>query len=312
MRACKLSLLLAGALLAATGCDMSVDIEMPIPAHEPRLVVNSLFETGAPLEVELSRSLGVGDSRSHKIRMGTVRLYENGQLVEELDQTPESIREMELSAIFRSRHIIRPASTYRLEASAFGLRDVHAEEQTLALPTVRVVGIEHGESRHGHRIDRITFEIVDPGERVYYRLTFPTSSGTVEDGRPNFFPSPFRSDDPVLRNSWFSDIFEFDNDRFHSEVLFTNATFDGRPFTTTVEVMRPSYGPHQAPSETFLRLDRVSETYYRYIRARREVNQAEGNPFAEPVFMPTNVRGGFGIFAGRSGERIPLDFGLAQ
>jgi hypothetical protein len=70
--------------------------------------------------------------------------------------------------------------------------------------------------------------------------------------------------------------------------------------------MRPSYGPHQAPSETFLRLDRVSETYYRYIRARREVNQAEGNPFAEPVFMPTNVRGGFGIFAGRSGERIRL------
>ncbi|WP_128546447.1 DUF4249 domain-containing protein [Larkinella soli] len=42
----------------------------------------------------------------------------------------------------------------------------------------------------------------------------------------------------------------------------------------------------------------VEEAYYQYHRALALQKQADNNPFAEPVLLPTNIEGGLGCFAG--------------
>lgn len=42
----------------------------------------------------------------------------------------------------------------------------------------------------------------------------------------------------------------------------------------------------------------VEESYYRYHKAIELANATNGNPFAEPVSVPSNIKGGLGCFAG--------------
>ena len=41
----------------------------------------------------------------------------------------------------------------------------------------------------------------------------------------------------------------------------------------------------------------TDENYYKYHRARQQQRQSQGNPFAEPILMPSNIQGGLGCFA---------------
>jgi hypothetical protein len=88
-------------------------------------------------------------------------------------------------------------------------------------------------------------------------------------------------------------------------VTFSDVAFDGQTYTFTVDV-RVHTDSRGEVSEPYVRLEAVSERYYRYIRARQAISDNQGNPFAEPITLPSNVTGGLGIFAGRSGRDTPL------
>ena len=40
----------------------------------------------------------------------------------------------------------------------------------------------------------------------------------------------------------------------------------------------------------------LSEEYYRYLRSVRLADNANGNPFAQPASIKSNISGGIGIF----------------
>lgn len=48
----------------------------------------------------------------------------------------------------------------------------------------------------------------------------------------------------------------------------------------------------------------VEQTYYRYQNAIQRQSQTGGNPFAEPVLIPSNIQGGLGCFAGYNQSSI--------
>ncbi|RAK02503.1 uncharacterized protein DUF4249 [Larkinella arboricola] len=58
-------------------------------------------------------------------------------------------------------------------------------------------------------------------------------------------------------------------------------------------------GSHFYTKPLTLRLSvlQTDENYYRYHRARQQQRQSQGNPFAEPILMPSNIQGGLGCFA---------------
>ena len=54
-------------------------------------------------------------------------------------------------------------------------------------------------------------------------------------------------------------------------------------------------------------LSTVSEGQYRYTRSVDLQYENDGNPFAEPVQVYTNVENGFGIMAGSSASQVVVD-----
>lgn len=49
--------------------------------------------------------------------------------------------------------------------------------------------------------------------------------------------------------------------------------------------------------ESILSVSNISESYYRYMKSIENGDGENGNPFAEPTTMYTNIEGGYGVFA---------------
>jgi hypothetical protein len=296
-----LALVLAASLTAA--CELDLDI--PLPPHDSRLVVNALFATDTTLTVHLGRSLGVGHRGNPRIvENGRVALYMDGQFVEML--RPTVFYEQQDGPIhFLSEHVMQPGRTYRIHAEADGLQPVTAEERTPPLPSYEIVSITRGPTDpSGLREDRVVLRIQDPPGRSYYYLWFPSYyEHPMSDGPPQIIPQAFRSDDPVLQDGQLFDLFDIGGQRYMYAAMFSDAAFDGQAYTLTVDVRTSDRHGSDTP---YLRLDAVSEQYYRYVRARQAISDNYGNPFAEPIALPSNVDGGLGIFAGRSGRDVLL------
>jgi Domain of unknown function (DUF4249) len=49
-----------------------------------------------------------------------------------------------------------------------------------------------------------------------------------------------------------------------------------------------------------MELRAITPEYYRYYKSQELYADAQGNPFAEPITVYTNIREGYGIFAAYS------------
>lgn len=154
------------------------------------------------------------------------------------------------------------------------------------------------------RVVCVTIRLSDPPGPSSYALSFPHRI-LQPTGEVVVWPLGFRVDDPALYRGDLDEVL-YGNEGFLSNRTFDDGAFDGRPLTFDVEAERAPEGEGAYPAETFVRLDALSPRYAEYARARRLAEEAEGNPLAEPVSLPTNVEGGLGIFAGRAGRQVRL------
>ena len=51
----------------------------------------------------------------------------------------------------------------------------------------------------------------------------------------------------------------------------------------------------------------ADENYYRYHDAVQRQNRVDGNPFAEPVPIPTNIQGGLGCFGAYTTSTMSME-----
>lgn len=303
----SLALLMAASGWLA-GCDFAVEVDIPIPPHEPQLVVNALFETDTTLTVHLSQSLETGKTGSTSVQDGHVYLYMDGELVEQLRPAPPFGGFPDSPMFYVSDHVMQPGRLYRVEAEARGLGPVSAEERTLPLPSFELVSVTPGVGTDPwYRESRVLLRMFDAPGRDFYHLTFPiyVVYDNSSSGEGQFLPSPFRSDDPILQEGQFFDLFNTGGRRYAPAVIFSDAAFDGESYILTIDVLLPT-DVHPSTAAAYIRLDAATEDYYQYVRAQQVLDDNEGNPFAEPVTLPSNVAGGLGIFAGRSGRNVPL------
>ena len=59
----------------------------------------------------------------------------------------------------------------------------------------------------------------------------------------------------------------------------------------------PSILTNQMTTFWEISVSHLSENYYKFIKTRQLYNENDGNPFAEPVQIHSNVKNGVGIFA---------------
>ena len=319
----KISPFLAALLLfSLASCETVIDL--PAPEHTPSLAVRHwlgtvsdtdsatrVFFAGRQLYVSASQRL-FDTSPLTGLNTATARLYDDGAggaLVEEYEPAPPySPGQVSAAGYYQPTRGFRPqpGGTYRLRVEAPGYAAV---ESRLTLPPAPPVlsnatfTPQPGGSDPYTRQGRLTVSIQDDGATDDYYVAFarvleaagqPLTNGYVYEETDN---SNGGVSDLQTRLSL--------SNAFGNGTLYPYADTDvnGRTFTFSADVRVTGYDPFGGGglppgAQLEVIISRTTRDTYRFWLSEQRYYDANGNPFAEPAPLYSNIQGGFGLFGG--------------
>ncbi|PAP75239.1 DUF4249 domain-containing protein [Rubrivirga marina] len=311
------------ALFAVAGCDFTPALDIETPPYEAGLVVRSVLvadsvalvrvgESWDPYEGRDLRNYQYGSSQQAS-GDAVVTLFRDGQFVERLALRPDSCEAYGLPpdpetgfaptfpcGPYAGTVPIEAGATYTIRAEAEGLPPAEGTVTVPRRPTLAVV--EEPTAPNADRRLRVT--IGDPGGPgdLYglslLRSTVSTRSTTCVNGvctdstyvirRDSRALTSFDTSDPVVLAA----AREVANSGI-SIATFPDETFDGRSKSF---VITPSsnYAQEDTDGALVVQLAALSGDVYDIYQI---VSFSGGgdNPFAEPINLPSNVEGGYGL-----------------
>jgi hypothetical protein len=277
-----------GLVLLGTACEDRFEqvVKVDIPEHEPRLALNAIFfSDDEALSVLVSNSVGILDTNSFQdFKTADVRLLKDGQLLGDFFYEQGNgyyINTLDVP-------IGNEEAVYQLEAAveSDGFPTASAVQTMPRLPELGAVTVEKEGTidDSGERVDEVVIEIVDaPGEEAYYAIQAYVA---VDNSEP--FQVSLYSNNPISLQA----------NRSNLGLILSDASFDGSTYTLNAY----SYGiyPYEIGegldvSLTIVLANLTRDTYL-YVRSLSQYYDAQGNPFAEPVTVYSNIEDGYGIF----------------
>lgn len=266
-------------ILSILACEQAIEIELP--PHNSRLVVNSFIAPGEPLSLKLSASSFLLVNNTNGIEDALVLLYENDQFVDTLIpheggyySSGEFIPTANKSYEIRIDHPDYPsvsAQDYLPEAVPILLtswtRDVYVDEE-------------------GYHMNRIAITFQDPAEvDNYYELIIHNI------GTGSFLSGSISNDTLITR--------EDDEDFYSSTTLFRDEGIEGELYELEVFC-----GYSSSNSLAYLiEFRTISKPFYDY---KKSLMRHLFNQYMDfwdqgiPVDLKTNIENGYGVFAGFS------------
>lgn len=286
--------------LALTSCEMVVDVDLP--PHQSKLVVNCLLTPDSLVKVEVYKSLSPLDRKDAvEVKDATVVLLEDGVVIETLPL------EVNISGSFYRSKSFRPQplKTYTLQVKAPGFPDA---EGTCVIPgkvPIQQASIRDsaGLDEDGQYYSRLQVKFQDPGNvRNYYNLSGQELySYPANPWDPNSQPEYYYY--PIY---FFSDLKDV-SDAGDNGVLLKDDLFNGRQYDLALNFYPPYGGGGSTQNDTLLlAFKTVSPEYYEYYRKLQpHLNNQGGDIFSgEPVVMPSNIKNGYGLFAGYTQDTL--------
>ncbi|MCC3158120.1 DUF4249 domain-containing protein [Hymenobacter sp. 15J16-1T3B] len=314
--------LLPLALLPAllTACDTAIDV--PEPAHTPRVAMVLTLDNLAPAD-SLMRASYLG--RQPFVSLSQ-RLYLLHPPEGRADATME-VRDAGGAVVERYRQVVmpppfpgapdynqgvyrptlryqfRPGQTYTVRTAVPGTEP--AESQlTLPVPVpVEVTKTPLSSSGSGQSRARLTVAFDDPaGSNDYYLVTAQVvdASGqrvgyinlSDEEGSGLTVPA-YRLSDPQSAYELYP---------------FSDANVNGQRISFSANVSYGSGSIGGRPAQLQVTLTRLTRDLYLFYNSYVQYSNNDGNPFAEPTPLYSNVTPGFGIFGGAADSwvRLPL------
>lgn len=284
-------------IIVLMSCELIVDVDVPYEGD--RIVLNGVQRTDYPWAVDVSRSTYVLDN---SYRYGFPPLPEAEVTVFGDDGSVLNLVGDTLG-YFKHDSYPLPGHRYKIVARANGLPEVHSE---MVMPNpVKIKSVEWDSSRvsndpNSYRADvtvNVTFD--DPAEEKNYYAAFVEVSFTITYQRPTD-PAP-RTDSLTQRyEAQISDPAIATADE--QKRRFSDGTFNGKTYTAPIRAQF-----YASPGYKFYRIDiqlvTISDECFRYEESKELYNATEGDPFAQPVQIYSNVENGFGVFAGTSADR---------
>lgn len=278
-------------LASCTEDKFSQVVEIDLPEHTPMLSVSAEFSSVDTLLTAFVYHTYATNQQPDTSIVGdaTVKLYENGNLIREFTPRqfvfPKDSYEAASTGLFAA-----DGSTYRLEVSAPGYATVFAEQKMpkkveIAALTVKPESVPDPD---GSKLDELIVEFDDPaGEENYYLL----------DAIQNFCFFDGVMDTFCYNNSVYLDSFDpLLEYTVGNGLIINDKTFDGKRVTlraTSYNSLLPS-----SPEErVIVQLVHLTREKYLYLRSLYQYQNADGNPFAEPVTVQGNFEGGVGLFS---------------
>ncbi|MBC7447916.1 MAG: DUF4249 family protein [Hymenobacteraceae bacterium] len=320
-------------LTAATACETVVDV--PEPAHTPQLALRYILGTTAQdtaaraffahRQLFISTSQRLYDTRPLQGRSdATARLFdEAGTVVEEFRAgRPFSYYGSgfgdTLGYYEPTRNFVpQPGRTYRLQVEAPGV-DVIESRLTLPGAPAQLLGGRFARTASSDPYEtrgRLTVSIQDDGATTdaylaFARVVDSTGAALLSAG---VFPDYEANDaDTDLQGAQLELSFP---GNLSGLLPYPDTDVAGRAFPLTTNVVVSGYNPQPgmsglpAGARLEVTISRLTLDTYRFLVSLRRYTDTDGNIFAEPAPLISNVEPGYGVFGGAvdATVRMPLN-----
>ena len=322
--------------LALGSCETIVAVDTP--PHTPRLALSYTLSNQVPTaeyrqffgrrNMLVSASQGVLEVKGLAGRADAIveLLDETGQVVEQFRSKPRpgyryGSEPNQTDSLLGYYMPVRgfagePGSTYTLRASA---PDLETVESTLTLPAVPI--IEAGsfttsqtyQTYPRNQPGRLTCSVLDNAATTDYYVAYgrvlDRNGQFWGDVRPEYNNSGVDGPEVKLNR------FELSNAYSYRQAPFSDADGNGQRLTINADVIlqyRGSYnsGNPSVPEPGYVEIivSSITPDTYRFYQSLQRYYDTDGNPFAEPAPLHSNVRPGYGLFGGATDVtyRIPL------
>ncbi len=285
-------------------------LELPTPEHTPIMAISAFINSTSTdsLRFKVTRTFGLFEERpsssQDNLSGATVKLFEDGNLLytfnENINQFEPGYISPPLLEAFGGE-----GKTYKLEVTHpdFGTATASQVMPTpIPLTNVEVRILENNNLFEGGNGEfKLTFN--DPVEEEnYYELTaVQTIIYRYEDIDGNIIEEEYDQEiylgsdgppDPNVTQGY-----------NYAAMLLSDKNFNGQTFTLSAEFYDYSdfgQGGETDPATYTLYWRTVTKDYFNYSKSLLDNENAQDNPFAEPVSLYTNVDGGVGAFCLRS------------
>lgn len=267
-----------------------------------KLVVNALFNENEFWEVNVSRSLSVLDDGdlSNVDNVASALVYDNStnSLVTSLTYDGEN---------YISLGGVKPVigKEYRIEVSATNYKSVSSIDYCPSNIPILSFDTSSSVTSFGELRFETSIDFQDPAGSNYYGVKmdiieyqriYNSSAGRYDTTEINRKETYLSTSNPVVDNSG--------PDSYARILTFKDNLFDGQRQTITFNY---NYYVSGTPNQFTVRkvsLLSLTESTYKYLKSIETYRNVDGNPFAEPVQVYTNIENGFGIFGGQSSYEL--------
>ena len=262
--------------------ESAVDFE--VPEQPSLLATTAIFPLNAiSSQLYVSHTVNILDPDPVAIKNASIDLSIEGH--SKFAWVFDSITELYVASLPRQNEILGKNAKLTIEAPGYS----KSRSSILVPDTAHVGEIKFGYQKafdlDGSKADLLTLNIDDPGGQdnfygvtAFYIRRLEVGSLAVRDTVRLYL----QSDGLVTEGS--------------HPIFFSDATFDGKE--TLIRITSFSYTPGRTSEPHILvRVYSYPKAYYLYLKSRVIYGNAEGNPFAEPSDIYSNMDGGEGIFS---------------
>lgn len=273
-------------------------VDVPMPPHEPKLVLHGYVETGKKFTVAINQTV-----RANSVLTGDetyvdnawVLLYEDNIFVDSLKYDAQTNRYVSQSFAATA------GKTYKVVAGADGFTTIEAIAQAI-LPANAVSVVHEKETRvnaDGEKLDDISFSFNDrAGEKNFYLTALYPSIWSRQGGSQCVY-----SNDPAIDRLGGSVLPFEDGGCIDSDnILFADKSFDGMLKQVSLSVRSASMKTEADSTgrlhRPFLKRSTISEDHYRYLKTTLSLYIGGLVPsLNEPIAIKGNVKNGYGLLS---------------
>lgn len=270
-------------------CQKQVNIDLPYEGN--KLVVNCLFFQDSIFAARVTSSSEIKYILDYTIpNSSQVTLYEDGIYKENME-----VKTINFKTYFVSKTLAKNGKTYTLKASAPGFEPIEGVDITPDAPVFSAYN--YVSNKNGiNSNSKINITIKDiPGANDYYLLRLyaaDTNKSTIGTRYTISAYSQYYFQLDQVTNSSALSLF---GDNFDNIAIFSDEIFNGKEITLQATVSDYSDKDYIA-----IELVHLTKDSYRYIKSVNDQSNIDGNPFAEPVTIYSNIKNGYGIVGGQS------------
>jgi len=293
------SLFLALLLCILTACEKEVHI--PIEYTEPKLVINSLFNTDSVWEVEVSASQYIYDS-------GTIPLINDAVVtITSSGSGSVSLTNQGNGLYTSATEKPQTGQVYTIEVTHPNYQNVRSSNELPGVLQIQNMEIQDQTIVSGEQFRKISITFQDSPDPDYYMIRimggfwdWTYDSLGILDSILIPYPMWVFSQSPAVENS--------NPNNMQATTIFKDELFNGTQYTIDLLVEEFFFdGVKENIEEIYISISKISEEYYWYETSYQAYVSSQNNQFfSQPVQVYTNIENGLGIFAGFSNQTDTL------